>query len=1603
MKDFGKHALLVLAGLATILGGTGCRGLVGIRGTVVSEATVLERQVMGERAEIGAGEVLLDPIADPENGLSEDELREMDERWSYQEERLARVERPGLAVRFWQAVILHNRAAVAARLGQREAALDLLGRAAQHCHAYRLDTLRWQALSALGRLQRGEKGYAALQRAEKILFEAHLLTQREYEVESSRGRRLLYGNLIGNTLAKKDKEAAFRMALRQRTVELARVSGPEDMTFAEGELAPLIANLRRARTRMAEARKNLFSLSVDEALRDGAARSVRSARDALATARGRIEEAEAGGLVVPARPDVYALQENLWTDTAFLLISRLDAERFAAFYLSRDGLKVSRGEIPSARLKAALAGNENALDVISRTFFRPFSESLGGPVKRVYLAIPSDLLDVSWSDVPFGSGEFGDVVQLSFVGGGEDVNASLRQRSYGRDSLLVVRAPGEGDREVASLLAARSGGRSLRADQIEPDQLRYADSLWFGTPLELSAFQPGRSFIRTSPEFGRVRGLGPGSLLDYQLRAGCAAFSRVRADGEGAGEWSARRLIQRAMVAAGVPTCLFVDEAAGGERRAQFWRTFYDQLSVGPAGEAFRKARKELPPGERRHFRLHGFLGMNETEYAQYSRMEFNERFKRANRWLEEKEYKQAAAEFLNVWQMASALEFQSDRQKLIILSNLQRYVIQSWKGLGRYDRAAHHQRLLIQYLKKRQDYPERAIGLEYQSLGALLTRADRFDPAVQAYETSLELLEQHGDSEQVALVLGELGKSYDQGAKYDAALQSFDRALRRYRELEKAADAARQLRRMGALMLRRRNRAHRAREYFERALKLFTEQDDQEGIVRTTIDIGLCLRHIGDFPAALERFRQAEEKCESRIESAGKDLRVYRELLARALAEVANTRWFEGKYQDAFRLIQRSNDLARRADDHFQLNVNQQLLGLIHWELNQYEKAHEALDVAMGHARRAQDRLEISSVHNNRGIVYRRQDRYESALTEFGKALSIDRQLNSRWGQGYDHRNIGITLQRMGKLDEAQNHLQRAVELSAEIEDAVNLARALYYLGDLRREMGSLDRAEQLLQRALKQSRSVYLPEVEWRALRGLGLLHQSRGQTATALENFKAAVDVVEQLRGQLKVQSFRSGFLANKMDVYEETVGLLLEAGRPEEAFRYAERSRARHFIDILATQDFQLRSERERELYEQQSDLSRRMRSLQESLRRETEESARQELAEELAGVREQYRDVLTRIQAENPELASLVTVQVAGPNEIANSLGEDVSLVTYYLMPEKMAMWVIRDGQLNVRVVDADREEFTAGVRDYRIAVQRQDLLEDVRDAAGKLYQDVFAPVEELIAGSRAVGVVPHRALHYLSFATLHDGKDFLVSRLPMFYLPSASLMPMVIGKPVPRRPHWETLKVLAVGNPQANDPALRLPFTVQEVDSLRRTFVQETDLTGERATEKWVKANIGKFDVVHFAAHGYFNPVNPLFSALVLAPDEENEDDGILELHEVSGLKVNAHLVGLSACQSGVGKIENGDELVSLSRAFLYAGTNSILSTLWRVDDVSTALLMKHFYRRYAGRVRDEGLEGDETVSKAASLREAQLQVMRDGRHYHPVYWGAITLTGDYR
>jgi len=180
-------------------------------------------------------------------------------------------------------------------------------------------------------------------------------------------------------------------------------------------------------------------------------------------------------------------------------------------------------------------------------------------------------------------------------------------------------------------------------------------------------------------------------------------------------------------------------------------------------------------------------------------------------------------------------------------------------------------------------------------------------------------------------------------------------------------------------------------------------------------------------------------------------------------------------------------------------------------------------------------------------------------------------------------------------------------------------------------------------------------------------------------------------------------------------------------------------------------------------------------------------------------------------------------------------------------------------------------------------------------------------------------------------------------------------------------------------------------YAVKEVDSIAGLFTDKEIYTKDKATEGTAKDKSAGPDVIHFACHVEFNDRQPLQSALVLAKDVDN--DGFLQVHEIFELDLkDTNLVALSACETGLSKIQGGDDLVGLSRGFIYAGTPSILATLWKVDDPATAELMQRFYTN----LQSKGMK------KPEALQMAQIELKNIPKYKHPFYWAPFVMIGDW-
>ena len=492
-------------------------------------------------------------------------------------------------------------------------------------------------------------------------------------------------------------------------------------------------------------------------------------------------------------------------------------------------------------------------------------------------------------------------------------------------------------------------------------------------------------------------------------------------------------------------------------------------------------------------------------------------------------------------------------------------------------------------------------------------------------------------------------------------------------------------------------------------------------------------------------------------------------------------------------------------------------------------------------------------------------------------------------------------------------------------------------------------------------------LGEYYWMLLYDRGRIAQQEGDLATAIGFYQRAVEVIEAQRATVGSEASRIGFVGDKQDVYETLVDALFVAQLYPQAFDLVERSKSRALVDMLASKkDFAL-----------PPGDPEQVKALVATATSGDQLAWRGATGDELGRARSASQQATSQLRSQAPELADLVAVSALPVAAIQELLPKGETLLEYYYDGSSLYAFVIRDGQLTARRRPA--ADLGGKVLQARRLLTNPD--SDPLPALQGLYRELILPLDDVL-GDR-VTIVPHGPLHYIPWGALHDGNAFLLQKRAFRLLPSANVLPFVNR----RRGLQAEGALLAFGNPDLGDPRLDLPMAQAESLKVTEGRARSRAMTRSEATETALRQYGASFRWLHFATHGEFDAAAPLDSGLLLAKDAQN--DGRVTAGELYSMRLDADLVTLSACETGVGKVSGGDDVVGLVRGFLYAGANSIVASLWQVDDSATSEIMVRFY------------ENLERADKRDALRRAQLEVFDEKPH--PFYWAAFQLTGNVR
>jgi CHAT domain-containing protein len=655
---------------------------------------------------------------------------------------------------------------------------------------------------------------------------------------------------------------------------------------------------------------------------------------------------------------------------------------------------------------------------------------------------------------------------------------------------------------------------------------------------------------------------------------------------------------------------------------------------------------------------------------------------------------------------------------------------------------------------------------------------------------------------------------------------------------------------------------------------------------------------------------------------------------------------------------------------------------------------------------------IKLAAATQDSGLPFMGYEGKAAALVALGereqaKRVLDDALVKARLQQKQGH-SAGLLIV-LGKLAVQQGNEREAI---ADFEEAGQLATrvrfyrmeadAMFELAKLYRDLGDIANADASATQALAASQHVgdhyYVP----RNLTVLADLKARRGRMTEAKQLYEQAEDVIDGMLGA-DDSYWNSSIAAAMSQTYLEHFELLAKQGDTAEAFRTLERVRGRTLAIVLADTKAAPKSGDT-----ETAAVDSYVANIQSRIMQANGVSDRQQLLDELAEY--EWRSRLAWNQGDHR--FPLEPVPLA---EVQTALTPDETVLEYVLDEPNSFCIVISRKHTALRALPIGRKAIEQVVQRY---------VDDIRakrpgtENARQLYRWLLQPVAELAAGRRLI-IVPDGMLNLLPFDALEDSDgQYLLKSVVISYAPSATVLDALrrgAYPQIPPRPFLGLGDVAyenqgAAGRSVATPDTLRgrlargfaefarvqlydLPQTRTEVENIGKIVGKNAEiLLGTAATESALKKEpLNEFRVLHLAVHSFADPQYPERSALVLGADPKSKEDGLLQVREIKRLRLNAQLTTLSACDSGVGKLQGEEGVSDLAEAFLAAGSKTVVASLWSADDTFTAALMERFYQRLASR-----------ESTSSALHGAKLDMLtKYGEQASPFYWAAFVAIGD--
>ncbi|HKZ37154.1 MAG TPA: CHAT domain-containing protein [Chryseolinea sp.] len=781
----------------------------------------------------------------------------------------------------------------------------------------------------------------------------------------------------------------------------------------------------------------------------------------------------------------------------------------------------------------------------------------------------------------------------------------------------------------------------------------------------------------------------------------------------------------------------------------------------------------------------------------------------------------------------------------------------------------------------------------------------------------------------------------------------------------------------------------------------------------------------------ALEAFQKALSNIE-------KENRQYSLEAAQVLSHLGNLYLTTGKYAQAEQQLDIALDirqsLVKENSELIAASYND--LGLVYSTtdadkaLDHYEKALAIYENIHG-----KQHPKIAIVSTNMGFVYRTIELYGDAILNFEAALTIWEKIYKQPHptKAFILFNLGQTYLKMRNEKAAEGYYERALKMYRETfgKKHPEIATVLNSIGNLKLASRKFDEALDYYQAGLIANSSNF-SEADLTSNPTLknyysgntllfSLLHKAEAlesryfgkslsfkELVLASKTLQVCDTLIDNLRQQITNESDKISLGTIAAEVYGAGVRIAYEAGQSaikkkpwfELAFYFGEKSKSAVLLEAISESNAKSFSGIPSDLLEQEKKLKAEIAVLAQKLSLKPSESEEKYLREIAFMLNREYENFTRKLETNFPAYFNLkFNVSAPSITELQSKLDHHTAIVSYFTDDKNNRTYIF---QITAKRFHTSShsipEDFNKNITGLRNSLFFNEM-ETYKLSAAKL-SHLLVP-EKISSTIKQLVILPTGRLSIIPFETLFYKKNkkentfaslpYMLRKYTIRYEFSAAL---ILQKS--KVQSNKSTSIFLCAPVTFKKPTLSaLPGTESEVQEISRLFssknLPNATFIGDRANEKLVKeSSLKNYSHLHFATHGVVDEVNPELSRIFLHPDSTNED-GNLFAAEIYNLELNANLVTLSACQTGLGKITKGEGVIGLSRALVYAGSKNVMVSFWSVADESTATLMKDFYRQ---------LLENSSLNLSQHLRQAKINLINNEKYAAPYYWAPFILIG---